>query len=82
MPGSTITQAGNYSLFIDTGFNVNTFILDDFLKGVLDPPVSRIPEIFVENVGQCAQFRQACYFNFELVRQLAYQFEFEPIELF
>jgi len=39
MPGSTITQAGNYSLFIDTGFNVNTFILDDFLKGVLDNPV-------------------------------------------
>jgi hypothetical protein len=39
MSGSTITQAGNYSLFIDTGFNVNTFILDDFLKGVLDNPV-------------------------------------------
>jgi hypothetical protein len=39
MPGSTITQAGNYSLFIDTGFNVNTFIFDDFLKGVLDNPV-------------------------------------------
>jgi len=36
MPGSTITQAGNYSLFIDTGFNVNAFILDDYLKGVLD----------------------------------------------
>ena len=39
MSGSTITQAGNYSLFIDTGFNVNTFILDDFLKGVLDNQV-------------------------------------------
>ena len=36
MPGSTITQAGNYSLFIDTGFNVNAFLLDDYLKGVLD----------------------------------------------
>ena len=36
MPGSTITQAGNYSLFIDTGFNVNAFELDDNLKGVLD----------------------------------------------
>ena len=36
MPGSTITQAGNYSLFIDTGFNVNAFVLDDYLKGVLD----------------------------------------------
>jgi hypothetical protein len=36
MAGSTITQAGNYSLFIDTGFNVNTFILDDYIKGVLD----------------------------------------------
>jgi hypothetical protein len=38
MPGSTITQAGNYSLFIDTGFNVNAFVLDDYLKGVLDNP--------------------------------------------
>jgi hypothetical protein len=38
MAGSTITQAGNYSLFIDTGFNVNTFILDDYIKGVLDNP--------------------------------------------
>jgi hypothetical protein len=36
MSGSTITQAGNYSLFIDTGFNVNAFVLDDYLKGVLD----------------------------------------------
>jgi len=36
MPGSTITQAGNYSLFVDTGFNVNAFVLDDYLKGVLD----------------------------------------------
>lgn len=36
MPGSSIVQAGNYSLFIDTGFNVNAFVLDDYLKGVLD----------------------------------------------
>jgi hypothetical protein len=36
MSGSTITQAGNYSLFIDTGFNVNAFVLDDYIKGVLD----------------------------------------------
>jgi hypothetical protein len=36
MPGSIITQAGNYALKIDTGFNVNAFILDDYLKGVLD----------------------------------------------
>jgi hypothetical protein len=36
MSGSTITQAGNYSLFIDTGFNVNAFLLDDYIKGVLD----------------------------------------------
>jgi len=36
MPGSTITQAGNYSLFIDTGFTVNAFVLDNYLKGVLD----------------------------------------------
>jgi hypothetical protein len=36
MSGSTITQAGNYSLFIDTGFNVNAFVLNDYIKGVLD----------------------------------------------
>jgi hypothetical protein len=36
MPGSTITQAGNYSLFIDTGFDVNAFVLDDYIKGVLN----------------------------------------------
>ena len=36
MPGSSIVQAGNYSLFIDTGFDVNAFVLDDYLKGVLD----------------------------------------------
>jgi hypothetical protein len=36
MPGSTITQSGNYALKIDTGFNVNAFLLDDDIKGVLD----------------------------------------------
>ena len=36
MPGSAIVQAGNYALLVDTGFNVNAFILDDYLKGVLD----------------------------------------------
>jgi hypothetical protein len=36
MPGTAIAQAGNYSLLIDTGFNVNAFILDDDIKGVLD----------------------------------------------
>lgn len=35
MSGSNITQAGNYSLFIDTGFSVNAFILDDYFKGVI-----------------------------------------------
>ena len=36
MPGTSIVQAGNYALLVDTGFNVNAFILDDYLKGVLD----------------------------------------------
>ena len=36
MPGTAIAQAGNYSLLVDTGFNVNAFILDDDIKGVLD----------------------------------------------
>jgi hypothetical protein len=38
MPGSAIVQSGNYALLVDTGFNVNAFILDDYLKGVLDNP--------------------------------------------
>jgi hypothetical protein len=36
MPGSVITQAGNYSLLIDTGYDVNSFVLDDAVKGLLD----------------------------------------------
>jgi len=36
MPGSVITQAGNYSLLIDTGYDVGSFILDSVLKGELD----------------------------------------------
>ena len=38
MPGTAIAQAGNYSLLVDTGFNVNAFLLDDDIKGVLDNP--------------------------------------------
>jgi hypothetical protein len=36
MPGSVITQAGNYSLLVDTGYDVNSFVLDDAVKGLLD----------------------------------------------
>ena len=36
MPGSVITQAGNYSLLIDTGYDINSFVLDDAVKGLLD----------------------------------------------
>lgn len=36
MPGSPIVNAGNYDLKIDTGFQVDAFVLDDPLKGVLD----------------------------------------------
>jgi hypothetical protein len=36
MTGTAIAQAGNYSLLVDTGFNVNAFTLDDDIKGVLD----------------------------------------------
>jgi hypothetical protein len=36
MPGTSIVQSGNYALLVDTGFNVNAFILDDYLKGLLD----------------------------------------------
>jgi len=35
MPGTAIVQAGNYELNIATGFNVDAFILDDPLKGIL-----------------------------------------------
>ena len=36
MPGSVITQAGNYSLLIDTGYDVGSFQLDSDIKGLLD----------------------------------------------
>jgi len=36
MPGSAIVQAGNYSLLIDTGYDVGSFQLDSDVKGLLD----------------------------------------------
>ena len=36
MAGTSIVQSGNYSLEIDAGFLVNSFTLDDPIKGVLD----------------------------------------------
>jgi hypothetical protein len=36
MPGSAIVQAGNYSLKIDTGYDVGSFQLDNDPKGILD----------------------------------------------
>jgi hypothetical protein len=36
MPGSVITQAGNYSLLVDTGYDVGSFTLDSAVKGLLD----------------------------------------------
>jgi len=36
MPGTAIAQAGNYSLLIDTGYDVNSFTLDSATKGLLD----------------------------------------------
>ena len=36
MPGFPIVNAGNYDLKIDTGFQVDAFVLDNPLKGVLD----------------------------------------------
>ena len=36
MPGSAIAQAGNYSLLVDTGYDVNSFTLDNAVKGLLD----------------------------------------------
>jgi hypothetical protein len=36
MAGSVITQAGNYSLLIDTGYDVGSFTLDSAIKGILD----------------------------------------------
>jgi hypothetical protein len=36
MPGTAVVDSGNYDLQIATGFQVNAFVLDDPLKGVLD----------------------------------------------
>ena len=36
MPGTSVVQAGNYSLLIDTGYDVNSFTLDSATKGLLD----------------------------------------------
>jgi hypothetical protein len=36
MPGTAIAQAGNYSLLIDTGYDLNSFTLDSATKGLLD----------------------------------------------
>lgn len=36
MPGSAIVQAGNYSLLVDTGYDVGSFTLDSAIKGLLD----------------------------------------------
>ena len=38
MPGTAVIDSGNYDLQIATGFNVNAFVLDDAVKGVLDNP--------------------------------------------
>jgi hypothetical protein len=36
MPGVSVVDSGNYDLQIATGFQVDAFVLDDALKGVLD----------------------------------------------
>jgi hypothetical protein len=36
MPGVAVVNSGNYDLQIATGFQVDAFVLDDALKGVLD----------------------------------------------
>lgn len=36
MPGTPIVQAGNYSLLVDTGYDVGSFTLDSETKGLLD----------------------------------------------
>jgi len=36
MPGTAVVESGNYDLQIATGFQVDAFVLDDPLKGVLD----------------------------------------------
>ena len=39
MAGFPVVNAGNYDLQIDTGFNVDAFILDDPVKGLLNDPI-------------------------------------------
>jgi hypothetical protein len=36
MPGTAIAQAGNYSLLVDTGYDVGSFQLDSDIKGLLN----------------------------------------------
>ena len=36
MPGTAVVDSGNYDLKIATGFQIDAFVLDDTLKGVLD----------------------------------------------
>ena len=36
MPGTAVVDSGNYDLKIATGFQVDAFVLDDAIKGVLD----------------------------------------------
>ena len=36
MPGTAVVDSGNYDLKIATGFQVDAFVLDDILKGVLN----------------------------------------------
>ena len=36
MPGVSVVDSGNYDLQIATGFQVDAFVLDDTLKGVLN----------------------------------------------
>lgn len=36
MPGTAVVDSGNYDLKIATGFQVDAYVLDDALKGVLD----------------------------------------------
>ena len=33
---TSVVQSGDYELFIDTGFQIDAFILDDAVKGVLN----------------------------------------------
>jgi hypothetical protein len=35
MPGTAVVDSGNYDLQIETGFNIDGFILDDTVKGIL-----------------------------------------------